>query len=107
MPVKVKKNHQQVKRMMHGDVARGQNSAFKFLVGEAQRNAPRRTGHLASSIEQTVEATPERPTAAAHVGAEYGAAVDQGTAHRAGTYFWTRAVLAMYRSGERFFTKRR
>lgn len=106
MSVALKKNHQQVKRQMRADVANGENRAFQFLVREAQVNAPKRTGFLARSVEQQLEATAERPTAHAHVGASYGVPVDQGTYKTAGTFFWTRAVLAMYDKVEQFFRRR-
>lgn len=108
MPVTVKKNHQQVKRMMREDVAAGENKAIAFLVDQAKQNIrPHNvTGHLEGSIEQTVEASTGKPAAEAKVGASYGRIVDQGTAHKAGTYFWTRALLAMQRKGEQFFRRR-
>jgi hypothetical protein len=108
MPVTVKKNHQKVKRMTHADVAAGQNRAFSFLVKEAKRNIRphRRTGHLEGSIEQHLVATPEKPRAGARVGASYGRVVDQGSYKMAGTFFFTRALLAMYERFDRFFKKR-
>jgi len=107
MAVTVKKNHQGVKRMMRGDVAAGENKAVSFLVDQAKRNirSHRKTGHLEESIEQTIEASTGKPTAEAKVGASYGRIVDHGSAYQAGTFFWTRALLATYRKGVNFFKR--
>ena len=103
MPVTIKSHHQRVKRQMRSDIAQGQNAAIGFLVDEAKKNAPVKSGFLRRSIEQLVKATMSRPTAAAKVGADYGVIADQGGAHRAGTFFWTRAVLAMRQRFPGFF----
>lgn len=103
MAVTVRKHHQEVKRKMHADVARGENAAFRWLVGEARNNAPVQSGHLKSTVEQYIEATPDNPTAAAKVGADYGRIVDQGSAFRAPTYFWTKPLLALQSQWSRFF----
>lgn len=106
MAVTLKKNHAAVKRQMHSDVARGENRAAQFLVQEAQSNAPVKTGHLKGSIEQITEATPDSPSTGAKVGAPYGRIVDQGDAHHTGTYFWTKALLALRANFGRFMKSR-
>ena|ERR1043166_8599673 len=108
MAVTVKKNHQQVKRIMRGDIAAGENKAVAFLVAEAKRNIRphRKTGHLEESIQQTIQASDGKPQAEAIVGASYGRIVDHGSHDQAGTFFWTRALLAMQRKGVQFFKKR-
>lgn len=106
MPVTVKKYHAQRKREMRRDVAEGENAAFKFLVTEAQGNAPEKTGRLKRSIRQYLKATASKPSAAARVEAPYGRIVDQGTAFIAPTFFWTRALLAMQARMPEFFKKR-
>ena len=106
MAVTLKKNHQKVKRMMHEDVAAGENKAVQFLITNAQAGAPVRTGNLRNKIQQTARATASNPTAEGKSGASYSVPVDQGTHDQAGTFFWTRAVNQMMAKFPSFFAKR-
>jgi hypothetical protein len=105
MTVTLKKNHQQVKKMMRSDVADGQNRAIASLVQEAQSNAPVKTGNLRNKIVQTVKATPGSPRAEGRSQADYSVPVNQGTPTQAGTFFWTRAVNQMMAKYGSFFKR--